>query len=65
MKKVIKARLKPIIERSIELLSKKDDEAFLGRMHVLAAKIQTEESIDSAVELAILAMVAEEFSKQE
>ncbi len=64
MKKIIKSRLKPLIERSIELLEKKDDEAFLGRMHTLAAKVQGDDSIEAAVELAILALVAEELSKQ-
>jgi len=61
--KAIKARIKPIINKAIELIERQDDEAFLGRMHILAAQIQGDESVDAAVELAILALTAEEFGK--
>ena len=64
MKKAIKERLKPIIEKCIELVEREDQEALMGRLLILTDKIQNQDDTDAAAELAILVIATEEFSKQ-
>lgn len=58
---IIKNKIKPLIKSSITLLEQDDDDLTTGKLVNLARKVQNEDAF-AAIELAIIAAVADELS---